>query len=197
MTREIIAVDVDEVLFPMVESFLRYHNPQYGTDHRFEDFFSYDWEHTLGVPQEETVRRVYEYLASDYSHVETVQGSQEAVVALAKDYELVVITARHPQFETTTVDWLHDRFEKVFKEVVCIGYAPVMEKPITKAEICHDLGAVAMIDDSLTHISHCADAGIEGILFGDYPWNQVRKLPDGVVRCNDWPAVLEHLRARG
>ena len=192
MTKERLAIDVDEVLFPMLESFLDHHNPTYGTSHVFEDFFSYDWEHVLGIPQEETVRRVYEYLDRDHSLIEAVEGSQEAAAALSKAYELVVVTARHPQFESSTRSWLITRFEELFKEVICIGYAPIMEKPLTKAEVCRDLGAVALIDDSLVHTSHCSEAGIEGVLFGDYPWNQATELPIGVTRCVDWQAVAEH-----
>lgn len=72
-----------------------------------------------------------------------------------------------------------------------------MEKPKTKAEICHALGASTLIDDSLVHVSQCVDAGIDGILFGDYPWNQSAQLPDGIKRCVDWSAVLEHFDGRG
>ncbi|MGH7234327.1 MAG: hypothetical protein ACREF7_02680, partial [Candidatus Saccharimonadales bacterium] len=71
-------------------------------------------------------------------------------------------------------------------------YAPMMEAPKSKAEVCQELGAIALIDDSLGHTKECAEVGIEGILFGDYYWNQVDVLPPGVTRCVDWQAVNQH-----
>jgi 5'(3')-deoxyribonucleotidase len=196
VSKELIAVDVDEVLFPMLESFLEHHNPTYGTTHKFSDFLSYDFEHTLGVPIEETVRRVYEYLDMDNHLVEAVKGSQAAIARLSERYDLAVLTARHPRYEQPTINWIHNRFERVFNQIVCVGYAPIMEQPVTKADICKELGAKALIDDSLSHINHCAEAGIEGVLFGDYPWNQTDTLPDSVTRCRDWEEVTEHFDAR-
>lgn len=170
MGRETIAVDIDEVLFPLLESFLHDHNPKYDTDHSVKDFLSYEWEHTLGIPLDGTVSRVYDYLDGSHELVEAVEGSQDAIAHLAQDYNLVVITARHPRFEENTTSWVNRKFEKVFSKIVCIGYAPLMaESAISKAEVCKELGATAMIDDSLVHVSHCADAEIKGILFGNYP----------------------------
>ncbi|HEY5267859.1 MAG TPA: hypothetical protein VII94_01850, partial [Candidatus Saccharimonadales bacterium] len=78
------------------------------------------------------------------------------------------------------------------KDVVMIGWAPIMEKPLTKAEVCIDLGAIALIDDSLPHILHAVESGVEGVLFGNYPWNQTLELPIGAIRTESWPKVLEH-----
>ena len=83
-----------------------------------------------------------------------------------------------------------------FSDVLHIGYADVMEKPVKKVDMCKRLGAIALIDDSLSHVTECAEEGIEGVLFGDYPWNQADELPSGVTRCVDWPAVLEYFDAR-
>jgi uncharacterized HAD superfamily protein len=38
---------------------------------------------------------------------------------------------------------------------------------------------------------------MSGVLFGNYPWNQVDKLPDNVVRVNNWQEVLEYFDAKG
>lgn len=192
MSRNTIAADVDEVLFPMMEEFLGHHNPKYGTTHEMQHFLSYDFEHTLGIPVDETVRRVYEYLATDHQHVNAVEGSQAAISRLAEQYDFIVITARDQQFEQATMNWLNDRYGQVFKHIVCIGYGPIQEKPKIKAEICAELGSIALIDDSIDHVSRCADNGIDGLLFGDYPWNQSNELPNGVVRCEDWTRVVEY-----
>ena len=80
-----------------------------------------------------------------------------------------------------------------FVSTTFIGFPEVMEKPLTKAEVCKEIGAVALIDDSLKHLLQCSEVGIEGILFGDYPWNQTDSLPENITRCTNWLEVLEHL----
>lgn len=191
-----MAVDVDEVLYPFVASFLVHHNDTYETDHKFDEFLSYEFEHALGIDVDETIRRVYGYLETDHSHIDSLEGAKEAIMELSSRHDLYVVTARHPKFEESTKRWINERFGNVFQSVISIGYAPIMEKPVTKAEICNQLGAVALIDDSVGHVTHCAESGIEGVLFGNYPWNQTDELPERVTRCNDWPAVLEYFDGR-
>jgi hypothetical protein len=58
------------------------------------------------------------------------------------------------------------------------------------------LGATYIIEDMPGHAFECAEAGIKTVLFGDYPWNKADKLPAGVTRCSDWPAVLEYFRTQ-
>lgn len=53
------------------------------------------------------------------------------------------------------------------------------------------------IDDQLKHCQAAASLGIKAVLLGDYPWNRTEKLPSGVTRCKDWPAVLEYFNERG
>lgn len=54
------------------------------------------------------------------------------------------------------------------------------------------VSAVALIDDSLGHVSECAGIGMQGVLFGDYSWNShSEQLPDRVTRCADWNEVAE------
>ena len=192
MGKEVLAVDVDEVFKPFLSNFLIDHNSRYGTDHRVEDFESYHFEGTLGLTVPETVGRVFDYLREDHSHIEPIEGAQEAIDRLQTRFDIEVITARDPQFEANTDIWLRSKLGDFFTGLNMVGYSPIMEKPVTKAEICVTLGAVAMIDDSLSHIKDCVEAGVEGVLFGDYVWNQADELPAGVTRCVNWPAVAEH-----
>ncbi len=80
----------------------------------------------------------------------------------------------------------------MLSSVSYIGYAAVMSNPRKKVEVCKDIEAIALIDDSIGHITECVEAGMQGILFGDYPWNQTEELSSGIVRCSNWPEVLEY-----
>jgi 5'(3')-deoxyribonucleotidase len=196
MSRGVIAVDVDEVLFPFVSEFVAYDNARCGGQLTTADFFCYRFEDVLEIPMESAVERVYSFNAAEHSHIDPIEQAHEAIVRLNERYDLTVVTARHPQFEGATRRWLNKHLPGYFSDVLHIGYSPVMERPQKKVEICRRLGAVGLIDDSLQHVSECAEEGIAGILFGDYPWNKAAELPDGVTRCRDWGEVLEYFDER-
>lgn len=193
MAKETIAIDVDEVLFPFLDEFIVHHNESYGTQVNRDQFIEYEFHIPLGLPREETIRRIYDftYKSADVQ-VDPLPEARDSVEKLSKKFDLVVVTARHSSFEEITTNWLEQHFPNYFKHVELIGYASIMEKHLTKAEVCLRLGATALIDDSLLHTTQAAEVGITGILHGDYKWNQTNKLPDGVVRCETWPKVLEY-----
>lgn len=195
MSKEVIAVDVDEVLFPFVANFLEHDKAIHGGDTEPKHFTTYEFKDVLGIELDEAVARCYDFCATDHSHIEPIDQAKDAIIRLSQDYELAIVTARHPQFEANTARWLDQYLDGFFSSTVHIGHALVVENPKKKIDICSDLGAIALIDDSLSHVTECAEAGVEGILFGDYPWNQADVLPEGVTRCLDWRAVLEHFDA--
>lgn len=187
-----MACDVDEVIFPFLSNFLEDYNHTNGKALTLEDFKTYDFDGPLGLSVPETVERIYDYLRTDHSHIEPLEEAEDALERLEKCFIPEIITARHPNFETATWGWLQEKLPNRFRAIKLVGYAPIMERPVTKVEICKEIGAVALIDDSYGHISQCPSEGIEGILFGSYPWNQVDQLPRGITRCDDWPKVAEH-----
>lgn len=194
MSREVLAVDVDEVFFPMAQNFLDDYNAQNGTQHSLADFKTYRFEHDLGLSIKQTVKEVFGWIGTgNHLHIQPLEGSIEAVDKITSQYDVEVITARDSMFRSVTTDWLSAKFGQVFKDIHFVGYSPIMEVPVSKAEICQKIGAFAMIDDSISHLVECAEVGIDGILFGDYPWNQVKELPSGLTRCRDWQVVAEYL----
>jgi uncharacterized HAD superfamily protein len=197
VSNEVIAIDIDEVLFPFVENFVEHDNAIYGGNVSPAQFTSYAFEHVLNISLEESVERVYSFNGVDHRHITPIELSVHAIQKLSEKYDLAVITARHPKFESNTLAWLEHHLPEVFSAVHFIGYAAIMEKPRTKAEVCRELGASTLVDDSLEHVTLASAEGIESVLFGNYPWNQAGELPEGVTRCNDWQEVLEYFDARG
>lgn len=193
--RETIALDIDEVLFPFIPQFVRWHNGVHQTNFRSDDFFTYEFDAVLGLSVSDTVSRVHEFLEQRDNHenVAPIEGSENAVYALAERYSLVAVTARNPRFRAVTEVYLNDCFGGNIEHVELIGHPASMEACKSKAEACQKLGVAALIDDSVRHVNGCVDNGIDGILFGDYPWNGDDELREGVTRCRDWPDVLGYL----
>lgn len=186
-----MATDIDEVLFPFVAEFSTWHNEQYGTDLSVNDFHTYEFEAVLKVPVPEAVHRIRVFLHQDHRHVEPLEEAQDAIARLGSVYKLVAITARHPEFEHTTRAYLLEHFRNHVTDLSLVGHRETVDVLRTKAEVCKDFEAIALIDDSVAHVTGCAEANIQGVLYGDYPWNSTDHLPESVVRCTNWKQVLE------
>lgn len=195
MSRQVLATDIDEVLFPFVAEFSAWHNEQYNTDLSVDDFHTYEFNAVLKVPVPEAVHRIRAFLHQDHRHIKPLEEAQEAIAQLGNRYKLVAITARHPEFEHTTRAYLFEYFRDHVADLTLVGHRVTMDVLRTKAEVCKDFKAVALIDDSVAHVTGCAEANIQGILYGNYPWNSMDHLPESVVRCANWKEVLEFFGA--
>lgn len=191
MKRLVIAVDIDDVLVDHYEAVLAFHNARYGTTHTLEDYVTDHWSRVWGTDQAETNRRAEEFAALGVAGRAIKAGALQGIQELHKRYDLAIITVRRKVNVEPTLKWLDDKFPGVFKEV---RFVPIWEEADapSKAEICQQIGASYLIDDSLKHCELAAAAGIQAVLFGSFPWNQATTLPAGVTRCKDWPAVTEY-----
>ena len=191
--KKIIAVDIDEVLFPFMDAFRVHHNKTYGTQFGREDILSYDLSKELGISAQDAVNRVYDFHQSEgYKLVSPLAAAHAAIVKLAIVYDLEAVSARLPQLSSITAGQLDKYFPNCFTGITSIGYAAILEKPRTKAEVCLELHAFSLIDDQLHHAEQAAKQGIQVVLFGNYSWNQADNLPKGVTRCRDWSTVLKY-----
>jgi len=195
MSREIIAVDVDDVLFPFLKSFTAHHNQMYGTALQPEGVTD-TYETVLDLPMAEVGRRIDQFHRLDDLHIAPIAGSQKAIEALAARHDLHIITARHPQFEPRTSAWVAEYFPGMFKSITHIGFAGLMPEPRTKIEVCQEIGASVLVDDAVHHVGGCAQANIQGVWFGTYPYQKGKILPPSVIACDDWQSVLEYFDGR-
>jgi 5'(3')-deoxyribonucleotidase len=194
MDKPTIAFDVDEVLFPLLGAFFPYLNAIHGYGIRPEQMKTYRTEELIGGTAEELLSKMDAFMETEYyEKAEPLAGAVESLTKLHETYRLVIITARHKTFRGPTEKFIDDNFSGLFDD---IRYTHTLENPgveIPKPDICKELGASLLIDDNLHNVIACAGQGIPAILFGNYTWNQTDTLPDGVVRCMDWPAVVEYL----
>lgn len=190
MSRQIIAIDVDEVLFPMLEGFTEWHNQLHSTTYTPAMFKTYKFSDTIQVAEAEAISRVRTFLSNGHAGVQPIYNAQDVIGRLSKEYTLVIVTARFPDLRGVTEEYIHSYFGPYISDIYMAGYPGDSYGVRPKVEICSEINAVALIDDSLRHISDCAGAGMQGVLFGDYSWNKHDgQLPEGVTRCADWNEV--------
>lgn len=198
MAKQIIAVDIDDVLAQTNEAVRVHVNRHFGTQHTPEDYrmeapyFMY-WEKIWEVSQEEADLR-YEHFKQDENrgNIQPLPGAIDVLRELKKNYELVIITARGTSDAHVTQAWLEKHFPKLFSEVKFVPGAWQQGGDTTKADICKELGVSYLVDDAFEHCELVAKEGIIALLFGDYGWNTSKKLPRSVIRVRDWAAVGEY-----
>ena len=201
MSKPVLALDFDDLIYPFMDTLVPFHNATYGTALDLNDFHTFEFSEIWGGTLEESIAKIDECFDSLEGHPEPIDGSANAVKQLADMFELIIVTARPDSLRETTESFINQHFPDTFSSVhLCNSYAPegyVNKK--TKADVCQASDAVGLVDDSLSNVAAVAATGRFGVLFGNYGWNKADVLPAGVVRANDWNDVvrrLEHLYPR-
>jgi 5'(3')-deoxyribonucleotidase len=125
MSKPVIAIDVDDVLAHSIESFRLQVNARAGAQLTREHFMvPGEYHHYLdrvletnGVDYATIKDDLFLGMSNDQSHIPPQPGAVKVLQKLAREYELVVITARAPEWEAQTHVWLQMHFPGVFKEV--------------------------------------------------------------------------------
>jgi uncharacterized HAD superfamily protein len=191
--KPVIAVDIDDVLVPFAEGLVSHHNQTYGTKLRLEEVKHHNFGEYWGVSHEEYLRRAWKWMIDTHKSAMPVPGAVEAIKQLHQRYRIAVITFRSAPLKDITIGWLDRNLSGYVDEPVLLGDKEGTGAHIaTKAEVCQRIGARTLIDDHLKPIIEASEAGIQGLLFGDYPWNQAKELPDKVRRVRNWQEVLEY-----
>lgn len=187
-----IAIDCDDVLVETAPLIIRDYNKRYGTQLDLGDMYSSDLSRWEVADRKMAIDRVEAYLQTEeYRQAPPLQESIDAIERLSSVYTLHLVTGRSDMLEQATRDFLDAHFNGLFRSLTFTNLFNSQQQ--TKSEICKKLGADLLIDDHLGHALPVAEAGVDVMLFGDYPWNQAPTLPPNVRRVKDWPEVARLL----
>lgn len=203
MRRLVIAIDYDDVLCDTIAQVVNDYNREYGASVGLEHIYT-DSSETLrafGVSNlQEAIQRLHKIYRREnyYQRLALIPGAQDAVKRLADRHELHLITGRQSFLEEATNQTLQRDFPGAFKSVEHTNYySDENEKDAvsrSKGEVCASIGVDVLIDDHADHIHSAFNHGLkQGIIFGDYPWNEKVQLLEGMVRCIDWAAVEKEI----
>jgi 5'(3')-deoxyribonucleotidase len=192
MSKPIVAVDIDDVLFPYASELVLRYNLIKGAQLTVDDLFSYTFIDVWGGTLDEANMIANSVHQQEFLHVLPLIGARAALVSLAERFELHIVTSRSPAYEEKTNAWVEQHFPGIFTRVDLVGNHHDGTQVRTKADHCLEIGAVYLIDDQPKYALECALEGVRTILFGDYAWNQDVTMSDNIVRCKDWKAVMEY-----
>jgi len=114
-------------------------------------------------------------------------GVLQAVPVLQQAYRLIIVTARTDEQIRWTREWLAQQ-----------GIADAVEDihsssgGVAKAEIVHQLGAVALVEDDVRHLLKRPEVPFARIHLA--PHLEGAQNDSGVVTVSDWPGVVAALR---
>jgi len=201
-TKPTIAIDIDDVIADSTDALRVLVNERTGatlTCQQYIDVGGEYWGYYERVWQshgltEVSYRDIETELIADQSRVPLLAGAEFAIHRLAERFHIIFITARPKAWEQQTRRWfaLHFGGEDI-ELYFCESY--IDSKAKTKGQLCKDLGAQWLIDDNVSHCRSAIDQGIRAVRFGQYGWQT--DIPAELIRCNDWPAVLEVIDPHG
>ncbi|MCK5624570.1 HAD hydrolase-like protein [Candidatus Pacearchaeota archaeon] len=184
------AVDIDDTLLDFVGTYIVFHNETFKTNLKKEDFKTYSFNHARGGTMKQAVSSVRQFYNTDFfKEMKPFPGAIEIIQELKENNDLFIVTSRPYNMKNGTFDQLSKYFLNMFSEVFFSSnhYTRAKNSGKTKAEICNDLEASLLIDDSLVYSKECVKNGVGAILL-DAPWNQNGSV-EGITRAKDWKEI--------
>ncbi|KAJ6574629.1 hypothetical protein B0H19DRAFT_1124995 [Mycena capillaripes] len=181
----VIAVDLDDVLSQTNRIVAQWHNDEFGTQMDLSMFYYYYyWKNPFWGTLQETFAKMKEFNSTDkIFQAVPVPGAREGVQALRDmGYKLVIVTARTAEVADASWEWVERYFPGIFANLMFTGQWKDAHKlhhnevltNLTKAQVCADLKAQVLIDDSAENAIQCSTdpSPTRVLLFGEYEWNK-------------------------
>jgi uncharacterized HAD superfamily protein len=181
-----IAIDIDEVLVPFTDPFLKFNGISCE---------GHEEEKNIIEIIEKDPKKGYERLQKFHrskagKSIPPLKDSQQAIATLNSKHELIAITSRADNLKEETEGWVKEHFPNQITKL----YFSNKEK--TKAQICEELQINVLIEDQLRYAFEASKKKIQVILFDadkKYWWNQIEELPKNIHRVHSWKAVINKI----
>ena len=200
--KRVIAVDLDEVLGEFVPQLLRYHNAHYGTQLALSDFHSYNFMEVWGGTRDEAVAKVHHFFTTPYFlHMPPIPDALPTLRSLAHRHTYHIVTARQHAIAPQTHHWIATHYPNTFTSLLFGNHYGQTGAARTKAEMCEEVGASVLIDDSAEH-ARAVSGVVEWVLLfdraGSYMWNKGKAehdvdMPSNVKRVHSWAEIRAFL----
>jgi len=193
MSKQSLAIDIDEVIFPLVDDLIKYVDKEHKVFLSTDGFVKYRIEDIWPSGPEEGGRVFQDYLKQSGIEIAPVKGAKEALDKLSQTFDLIVMTYRDVERGKETEYWLNHNFPELFKKVHMLGSTEKDFQYKSKGEVCKELNVYCLIDDQPANVISAHEHGVKSILFGDYPWNQTDELPHAIPRVRNWEEAMDIL----
>ena len=188
-----IGVDIDDVIFPLMENYLRFHNSRHGTNFKLENLSNYHlWKTGIHNSREESINEVLEFQNSPYyDAIDLMDGAKEVLEEISKNFEVYFVTSRPLKLKHKTESLLNKNFPKNGFNILYSG--EIYGGNLSKAEICKAWKIPSIIEDNPDYATDCARNGIR-VFLPDKPWNINCEKNENITRMKDLKEVLKLLK---
>jgi 5'(3')-deoxyribonucleotidase len=182
-----IAVDFDEVLFPMLKNIEKYGlrknkiRSKIPKSKRYE----YNYAKLFSISDKESKMLVKNFYSSTEAYeAKPIDYSQEGIGKLSESGQLYIVTGRQNYKDAFahTEYFLNTYYPDKFSDYFHTNSYSLSGPEKSKEELCRYLGVDYLIDDIPKNLD-----GINGILFGEYPWTS---LTADVQHWKNWKQYL-------
>ena len=186
-----IGIDLDEILADFLSAIIKYHNLTYGTKLERGQFSSYGFWKTWGGTKEEAIQKVCDFYKTPFfKNIQPVSGAKKAISTLRQNNDLFIVTSRHDDVIDQTMKWVEGHFPNTFTDIYFANNYFQGGASKTKVQICDEIGANILIEDSMEYALECVNSKRKVFLL-DYPWNQCPELPQGISRFSSWDEIVQ------
>ena len=189
-----IAIDIDDVTVSITQGLIDFHNSLHKTEFTIEDHSDFALHTIWNITPEEAMEEVYAFYHSPaMDGLPPMDGAISGINELRGNHKISFVTSR-PQFlEVKTKKWLEKHFPGVNLPVYLTNqFTPDTHKKVTKAEICKQIKAELMIEDSPANVQDCVSEHIPVLLF-ERQWNKEIKDTKYITRVRNWKEILERV----
>lgn len=172
--KRVIAVDFDDVVNNFSFEFLLYSQTTHGVRLTYDELYTYDYRICYGITDAVMHERIWDFCHQHHLLVKPTQMVLDKLRDLTQDFDLHLVTSRCESITEITLNWL---LQCAARDIFTAahftnGFATLYpERRRTKSEVCHEIGAVALIDDAPIHAVAAAKAGLSVYVPGQ-PWNK-------------------------
>jgi 5'(3')-deoxyribonucleotidase len=174
-----IGIDIDEVLAPFLPTMTKWRSPQRVLPPKYK----YLYRDIYKISQTESAKLVREFYESeDFSNMQPIKYSVDAMKNLKKTNKLFIVTGRQEVVRDKTQTWIQENFPGIFEDIIMTNSFTSNEIP--KATLCKLLNIGLMVDDSMDVCQECLYNEIAAANFiGDpmYPWCE-----DSIISLRSW-----------
>ena len=177
-----IAIDLDEVLVPMLSHLKVHYEKQYNRKiTKTLKPIEYDFATIFDITPRQAQWLVYSFYSSDeHKKIRALPETKETLLLWKSlGYDLYILTSRQSYSRKYTYDLVKRNFGNVFEDIIYCNSHSLLGDKVEKGDVCDALGINILIDDNIYNLRNLPDF-TQGVLFtgsDPYPWTKCEQ-PD-------------------
>lgn len=191
--KPVVAIDFDDIVAGFNMAYHQWHNRHFGTAFLYHELVTFDMCALYGIDMATLSKRVSLFVEEYHNEILPIEGAREGLRRLATACDLHVVTSRCESLHDVTVGWVKAAAVEYFAAYhFTNGFNSIFpERTRRKADVCREIGAIALVDDADHNALEAAQSGLRVFML-ERPWNgnKPHKL---VTRLRSWEGIADEI----